>query len=291
MIAGGATFAAFPVWYATMFSGFYLALLAHPRPPDRPRALVRVAREGRGGGWQAVWAWLEHDRVVRRAAPLGHRAREPAPRRPDRLRPDLRGRLRRPLQRVLDRRGHRPLPPLRPPRRGLPHAPHARRPARSAQRASRARLAPARGRRRRGLPRLDARRRGRRERQGASSPASCPSRSPRSPPSPRSSSSGRGTSAGRSSRRRRRSRAAVVTLFVSLYPRVMVSDPDFGNSLTVENASSAALLAHRDDGRRGRAPPGRAALPGVDVPRVPRAARRRGRRQPRSTCVAPKTES
>jgi cytochrome bd ubiquinol oxidase subunit II len=27
--------------------------------------------------------------------------------------------------------------------------------------------------------------------------------------------------------------------FVSLYPRVMVSDPDFGNSLTVENASSA----------------------------------------------------
>ena len=32
--------------------------------------------------------------------------------------------------------------------------------------------------------------------------------------------------------------AAVVTLFVSLYPRVMVSDPDFGNSLTIENASS-----------------------------------------------------
>ena len=25
--AGGATFAAFPAWYATMFSGFYLALL------------------------------------------------------------------------------------------------------------------------------------------------------------------------------------------------------------------------------------------------------------------------
>ncbi len=27
LVAGGATFAAFPVWYATMFSGFYLALL------------------------------------------------------------------------------------------------------------------------------------------------------------------------------------------------------------------------------------------------------------------------
>jgi cytochrome d ubiquinol oxidase subunit II len=31
----------------------------------------------------------------------------------------------------------------------------------------------------------------------------------------------------------------VVTLFTSLYPRVMVSDPSFGNSLTVENAASA----------------------------------------------------
>ena len=26
LVAGGATFAAFPLWYATMFSGFYLAL-------------------------------------------------------------------------------------------------------------------------------------------------------------------------------------------------------------------------------------------------------------------------
>src|SRR6266516_6233148 len=27
VVAGGATFAAFPTWYATMFSGFYIALL------------------------------------------------------------------------------------------------------------------------------------------------------------------------------------------------------------------------------------------------------------------------
>jgi cytochrome bd ubiquinol oxidase subunit II len=32
---------------------------------------------------------------------------------------------------------------------------------------------------------------------------------------------------------------AVVTLFTSLYPRVMVSNPSFGNSLTVDGASSA----------------------------------------------------
>src|SRR5262245_3956885 len=31
----------------------------------------------------------------------------------------------------------------------------------------------------------------------------------------------------------------VATLFTSLYPRAMVSDPNFGNSLTVDNASSA----------------------------------------------------
>jgi cytochrome d ubiquinol oxidase subunit II len=31
----------------------------------------------------------------------------------------------------------------------------------------------------------------------------------------------------------------VATLFTSLYPRVMVSDPDFANSLTIQNASSA----------------------------------------------------
>jgi cytochrome d ubiquinol oxidase subunit II len=33
--------------------------------------------------------------------------------------------------------------------------------------------------------------------------------------------------------------AAVTTLFTSLYPRVMVSSPDFANSLTVDNASSS----------------------------------------------------
>src|SRR5205823_14524191 len=33
--------------------------------------------------------------------------------------------------------------------------------------------------------------------------------------------------------------AVVATLFTGLYPRVMVSSPDFGNSLTVASASSA----------------------------------------------------
>ena len=33
--------------------------------------------------------------------------------------------------------------------------------------------------------------------------------------------------------------AVVATLFTSLYPRVMVSDPDFGNSLTIDGAASS----------------------------------------------------
>jgi cytochrome bd ubiquinol oxidase subunit II len=58
VIAGGATFAAFPVWYATMFSGFYLALLL-----ILALLIVRVLsfewREKAGSPrWKALWAWL-----------------------------------------------------------------------------------------------------------------------------------------------------------------------------------------------------------------------------------------
>jgi cytochrome d ubiquinol oxidase subunit II len=58
LTAGGAMFAAFPNWYATMFSGFYLALL-----------LVLVSLIGRGvafefrnrdarPGWRTMWDWV-----------------------------------------------------------------------------------------------------------------------------------------------------------------------------------------------------------------------------------------
>ena len=42
----------------------------------------------------------------------------------------------------------------------------------------------------------------------------------------------------------------VATLFVSLYPRVMVSSTDFENSLTVDERGVVALRAHRDERRR-----------------------------------------
>ena len=57
VVAAGATFAAFPAWYATMFSGFYLALLLLLF-----FLIIRVVSfEWRGKGeserWRGVWLW------------------------------------------------------------------------------------------------------------------------------------------------------------------------------------------------------------------------------------------
>ena len=55
VVAGGATFAAFPAWYATMFSGFYLALLL-----VLVCLIIRVVsfewrEKGHSPQWRAVW--------------------------------------------------------------------------------------------------------------------------------------------------------------------------------------------------------------------------------------------
>jgi cytochrome d ubiquinol oxidase subunit II len=57
VVAGGATFAAFPVWYATMFSGFYLALVL-----VLVCLIVRVVSfewrtKSASPSWRAVWCW------------------------------------------------------------------------------------------------------------------------------------------------------------------------------------------------------------------------------------------
>jgi cytochrome d ubiquinol oxidase subunit II len=57
VVAAGATFAAFPAWYATMFSGFYIAVLL-----ILVLLIIRVVsfewREKRDGErWRATWMW------------------------------------------------------------------------------------------------------------------------------------------------------------------------------------------------------------------------------------------
>jgi cytochrome bd ubiquinol oxidase subunit II len=57
VIAGGATFAAFPAWYGTMFSGFYIALLL-----VLFFLIIRVVsfewrEKSKSPGWRAVWMW------------------------------------------------------------------------------------------------------------------------------------------------------------------------------------------------------------------------------------------
>src|SRR5262245_19171591 len=57
VVAGGAMFAAFPAWYATMFSGFYIALLLL-----LVFLIVRVLsfewrERHEGSPWLGVWAW------------------------------------------------------------------------------------------------------------------------------------------------------------------------------------------------------------------------------------------
>ncbi|HSF62337.1 MAG TPA: cytochrome d ubiquinol oxidase subunit II [Gaiellaceae bacterium] len=57
VVAGGATFAAFPAWYATMFSGFYVALLL-----VLVFLIVRVVSfewrsKSESPRWRSVWTW------------------------------------------------------------------------------------------------------------------------------------------------------------------------------------------------------------------------------------------
>ncbi len=57
VIAGGATFAAFPAWYGTMFSGFYIALLL-----VLFFLIIRVVsfewrEKSDSPGWRTVWMW------------------------------------------------------------------------------------------------------------------------------------------------------------------------------------------------------------------------------------------
>ena len=156
VVAGGATFAAFPAWYATMFSGFYLALLL-----ILFFLIIRVVSfewraKSETPGWRAHVDVGEHDRELRRVAAVGDRAVVPALWRADRLGRRLHRRPPGSLQSVQRVRRHRGRCAVRVPRRDVPHAPHDGRSARP-RRGRRPPACYSRRRARRRVPRLDGR--------------------------------------------------------------------------------------------------------------------------------------
>ena len=130
VVAGGATFAAFPAWYATMFSGFYLALLL-----ILFFLIIRVVSfewrsKSETPGWRSLWTWA--NTIGSFGAPLlwGIGLSCLAVRHADRLGGRLHRRPPRSLQSVQRVRGRRRRGALRVPRRDVPHAPHDGRSAR-----------------------------------------------------------------------------------------------------------------------------------------------------------------
>ncbi len=130
VIAGAATFAAFPVWYATMFSGFYVALLLL-----LVLLITRIVSfEWRGKAdskaWRGFWTWVNAVASARHPAPLGHRALEPAPRCPRLVRSGVHRNVLGSVHSVHRLRGRGSRGALRVARCGLPRPAHERRPAR-----------------------------------------------------------------------------------------------------------------------------------------------------------------
>ena len=134
VVAAGATFAAFPAWYATMFSGFYIALLL-----ILVLLIVRVVsfewREKRDGRrWRTTWMWANTIGSVGAPFLWARSAGEPLARGPAQLIASVLGRLPRPVQRVHGDRRPRGGGPVRAARRDVPDGADGRRPRRTSGR-------------------------------------------------------------------------------------------------------------------------------------------------------------
>ena len=58
LTAGGAIFAAFPMWYATMFSGFYIALALMLLALIFRGVAIEFRSKNRYPGWRTTWDWI-----------------------------------------------------------------------------------------------------------------------------------------------------------------------------------------------------------------------------------------
>ena len=172
VVAGGATFAAFPAWYATMFSGFYLALLL-----ILVFLIVRVVSfewrsKSETPGWRSTWTWANTIGSFGASLLWGIGLSSLLYGTPIDSDGDFTGERPGPVQPVQRVRRNRGGGALRVPRRDLPHAPHGRRVARP-RRGGRPKARDPGGRAGRGVPRLDRRGRDGPQRQG-SPPAGAP---------------------------------------------------------------------------------------------------------------------
>ncbi len=86
LVAGGATFAAFPQWYATLFSGFYLALFLILVALIVRGVVFEFWGKGDTDGWQERWEWALVDQQLPGGAAVGRRLGQHRRRRADRRR-------------------------------------------------------------------------------------------------------------------------------------------------------------------------------------------------------------
>ena len=89
IVAGAAMFAAFPSWYATMFSTFYLALVIVLLGSHRARRLLRVPPEDRRPTVAVYLEVVAHSRKPLRSPPARHSSGRPPPWAADQLLPQL----------------------------------------------------------------------------------------------------------------------------------------------------------------------------------------------------------
>ena len=253
LTAGGATFAAFPEWYATLFSGFYLPLLLILLAPDRARPRVRVpppaarGRLGTPGGTARSFVGS-----VRARDPVGRRVRQHRPRRADRRRQGLHRQPVHAAQPVRAARRAGDAAAVPHPRRDVPGAQDRRRhpaPGPGAQRPVRPGGRGGRG----GVPGLDP------GRSPATSARRCCSCSPRSRCVGGVGDGGRAAGrAGRSSAPSSTIALAVAGLFVALFPDVMPSTHVRGVLADDHERVGHRLHAEGDDLGRGDLHAGRA---------------------------------
>ena len=227
-----------PAWYATMFSGFYLALLL-----ILVLLIVRVVsfewRAAETPGWRSTWTWA--NTIGSFGAPLlwGIGLSCLVYGTPIDSDGDYPGSLLDLFSPYSVFREHCSRGALRVPRRDVPHAPDGGSAARPCQGGRRSKTRAPHGRRARyRVPCLD-----RRGRDGSQRQGSLPTAIPAAVRIAAlvlavvflfARNTGRAfamTALGTIS--------LVATLFVSLYPRVMVSSTDFENSLTVDDAASS----------------------------------------------------